>query len=158
LQYSSEPLRLPPNLYLIATMNSADRSIGLIDAALRRRFHFVSFYPSDDHLRRVLPSWLAEHSPELAWLAPVLDRTNALLGDQHLAVGPSHFLKKDLTDKGARRIWTYSVLPYLQDQFFGREYELEKFDLDRLRREVAGETATLDAGERMGDETPTVAD
>jgi MoxR-like ATPase len=156
LQYSSEPLQLPPNLYLIATMNSADRSIGLIDAALRRRFHFVSFYPSDDHLREVLPSWLAEHSPELSWLSPVLDRTNALLADPHLAVGPSHFLKSDLTEKAARRIWTYSVLPYLQDQFFGREYELDKFNLDRLRREVAG--AAVEAEERADDEPATLAD
>ena len=158
LQYSSEPLQLPPNLYLIATMNSADRSIGLIDAALRRRFHFVSFYPSDDHLREVLPSWLAEHSPELAWLAPVLDRTNALLADPHLAVGPSHFLKSDLTEKAARRIWTYSVLPYLQDQFFGREYELDKFDLDRLRREVAGGAAVVEVEERADDEPSNLSD
>ena len=158
LQYSSEPLQLPPNLYLIATMNSADRSIGLIDAALRRRFHFVSFYPSDDHLREVLPSWLAEHSPDLAWLAPVLDRTNALLADPHLAVGPSHFLKSDLTEKAARRIWTYSVLSYLQDQFFGREYELDKFDLDRLRREVAGGAALVEVEERADDEPSNLSD
>lgn len=48
LQYSSEKIQFPPNIYLIATMNTADRSIALLDDALMRRFHFVDLHDIDN--------------------------------------------------------------------------------------------------------------
>ena len=56
----AEPFRLPANLKIIGTMNTADRSIALIDAAMRRRFHFVSFFPHEGMMKDLLRRWLAD--------------------------------------------------------------------------------------------------
>src|SRR5439155_14195860 len=60
LPYSKRSFRLPANLYLLGTMNAADRSVALVDQALRRRFSFLDMPPSAD----VLASWLKTHPPE----------------------------------------------------------------------------------------------
>src|SRR5439155_8355575 len=59
LPYSRRDFRLPANLYLIGTMNAADRSVALIDQALRRRFSFLDMPPDAE----VLAAWLRAHPP-----------------------------------------------------------------------------------------------
>ena len=54
------PFSLPKNLLLIGTMNTADRSIALVDAALRRRFYFVPFLPTAEPVKDVLGKWLKQ--------------------------------------------------------------------------------------------------
>ena len=99
LQYSDEPFSLPGNLYIIGTMNTADRSIALVDLALRRRFYFVEFHPDDDPVKSVLRNWLLDKAPDMEWVADVIERANDhLREDRHAAIGPSYFMKDNLDD------------------------------------------------------------
>lgn len=148
LQYSDEPFKMPENLYFIGTMNSADRSIGLIDSALRRRFHFVSFYPTEKEMKNLLRDWLKSNVPSMAWIADAVDNANYLLDNPDFAIGPSHFMKKNLTDELAEKIWKRSIIPYVQDLYFNRKEEAEKFDLDRVRalKRLAKDYESEDSG------------
>ena len=84
----------------------------------------------------MLARYLDRHHPDLAWLAAAVDRANQLLNDPSAAVGPSHFMRADLDDIWVRRAWEHSVLPTLEDQFFGQEHRLADFALDVLRAAV----------------------
>ena len=136
LQYSDDQFTLPKNLWFIATMNTADRSIALVDAALRRRFHFVEFSPHTPPVEGLLTRWLKSNKPDLPWVAKLLDRANDKLRDRHLAIGPSHFMHKDLDEEWVERIWDHSILPYIEEQLFGQEERLEEFKLCTLRAEI----------------------
>jgi hypothetical protein len=141
LQYSEEPFALPDNLWIIATMNTADRSIALVDAALRRRFHFFPFFPDEPPIAGLLRRWLEKRNPDMLWVADVVDRANSRLEDRHRAIGPSHFLRENLNDDQVSMIWKHSVLPYIAEQYFGEEERVVAFALDRLRRlDVAAAT------------------
>ena len=149
LQYQDgdeEGFSLPDNLFIIGTMNTADRSIALVDAALRRRFYFVEFHPDEEPVRGVLRHWLARNAPTMAWVADVVERANELLSDdRHAAIGPSYFMKKGLDETAIRRIWRHSVLPYIEERLFGEHERLREFELARLRR-GAGVQAPNDNG------------
>ena len=133
LQYSDRRFALPRNLWIIGTMNTADRSIALVDLALRRRFHFAPFYPDQAPIEGLLRRWLRANNSKMEWVADVVDRANKLLGDRHVAIGPSYFLREDLDGDWLDLIWEHSVLPYLAEHFFGDEERLNDFQLAKLR-------------------------
>ena len=160
LQYSDEPFSLPENLYIIGTMNTADRSIALVDLALRRRFHFMEFRADESPIRDVLHKWLAVNAPDMTWVAGVIERSNALLSDQDAAIGPSYFMKENLDEDMVRLIWEHNVRPYIAERLFGQRERLAEFDLDRLRNvrmdspsDDGYSEAMVDVGNGGGDET-----
>ncbi len=138
LQYSDEPFKLPKNLYIIGTMNTADRSIALVDLALRRRFHFVEFHPDRPPIKGLLRDWLDDRAKGMEWVADIVDLANEKLANREAAIGPSYFMQEDLTEEKVQLIWEHNVLPYIEEQLYGQHDRLAEFDLDRLRRELKG--------------------
>lgn len=153
-----EPFSLPKNLWFIGTMNTADRSIALVDAALRRRFHFVPFFPDSGAMEGLLGRWLAREN-EPAWVGRLVDAVNAeLRGDlegSDLLLGPSHFMKEygstpEEQQKRLRRIWKYNIEPFIADQFYGDPDRIQHYRFaDVLARHGpaagSGGAADLDA-------------
>lgn len=150
LQYSSDKeFSLPPNLFVIGTMNTADRSIALVDAALRRRFHFVGLVPTKPPVNRVLGSWLAQHGLDTE-SAVLLDELNRAIADEDFSIGPSYFMGKIARDPDLERIWEHGVMPLLEERYYGTNRDLEaEFGLDAMRRRVA---AAADVGTTAPDD------
>ena len=138
LQYSHEPFQLPTNLWFIGTMNTTDRSIALVDAALRRRFYFFGLYPDEPPVEGLLSRWLARENVDARWVADLVDTANRKLNDRHLGIGPSHFMKKDppLEEARVRFIWEQAVIPYIEEQCFGDAARLKEFGYDQLISEL----------------------
>ena len=148
LQYQrdgEEKFSLPSNLYIIGTMNTADRSIALVDLALRRRFYFVEFHPDDEPVKGVLRRWLQAKHPDMGWVADVVERANEILkDDRHAAIGPSYFMKEDLDDDKVERIWKHSVLPYIEERRFGGDEVSDDFDLEKLKASTQADAGPAD--------------
>lgn len=150
LQYSpDDQFTLPDNLFIIGTMNTADRSIALVDAAIRRRFAFVEMSPTAPPVHGLLGRWLKAQGAS-PWRAQLLDELNARLAplDGDLRVGPSYLMRPEAaTEVGLADIWRYDVLPLLEEQLVDRFSSAEvaaMFGLDAL-----GQAAAL-AGGRSG--------
>jgi MoxR-like ATPase/uncharacterized protein (DUF2461 family) len=129
---------IPSNVFLIGTMNTADRSIALVDHALRRRFYFISM-KSDAELLRL---FLLENQPEMDWVADLLIILNKKLEDDakidwSLHIGHSHFMKKDLNEAKLHLIWDHSVMPTLEEYFYRKgENFLKSYGLEKIKAEL----------------------
>ncbi|WP_328836950.1 McrB family protein [Streptomyces europaeiscabiei] len=134
-QYSPhDPFHLPSNLFLIGTMNTADRSIALVDAAMRRRFAFRRLSPEKRPILGLLDRWLRRHGlPEAP--ARLLDELNRRLGDADRAIGPSYLMKPGAArPEGLDLIWSTQILPLLEDQLYGTGVDVEEdYGLASLR-------------------------
>lgn len=147
LPYSRRLFRLPPNLTVLGTMNAADRSVALIDRALRRRFSFLEMPPD----AAVLKQWLATHDVADSFAARVValferlnDRLSADLGPAS-RLGHSYFMVPGLDEAKLRVVWRHHVQPLLEECFAGQPARLEACDLDTL---LGGSAKRARAGER----------
>jgi 5-methylcytosine-specific restriction protein B len=145
LEYRNESVRtlyrpedafeLSSNLWFIGTMNTADRSIALVDAALRRRFHFIPFFPNYGPMKGLLERWL-EREGEPLWVGELVAKVNDQLakdlGGPHLQIGPSYFMKSGLDRDSVRRIWEYNIEPFIEDQFFGDPQKMDTYRFEQV--------------------------
>jgi 5-methylcytosine-specific restriction protein B len=139
LQYSPDKeFTLPQNLFIIGTMNTADRSIARIDTAMRRRFAFVELDPRIPPVKGLLSRWLDDHNlPQDA--ARLLDELNRRIADADAAIGPSYLMDKRIykREDGLDRVWQYSIMPLLEDLFYGQRDLEELYGLPSLRKAIA---------------------
>ena len=128
---SGDQFAVPNNLYIVGTMNSADKSISLIDTALRRRFEFIEFVPDlslikDSLLRGVLERLNKEIANEL--------------GSTDLLVGHSYFIertKNDLCD-----IMNRNIIPLLYEYFFDNQKKVE----NQVNKAIEGTSTKIESG------------
>jgi len=150
LQYSpEEDFRLPENLFVIGTMNTADRSISLVDAAIRRRFAFVELHPGEEPVRGLLDRWSLANGHDVsrgALLRQLNDRIGDL--DRDFQIGPSYLMGRSArTSAGLARIWEHDILPLLDEHYYGRFTRQEvrvRFGLTALVADAAGDLDPLD--------------
>lgn len=120
LPVSGHRFAVPPNLHILGTMNTADRSIALIDVALRRRFQFEEMRPSSRVIRNILGQ-RGVHGDFIDALSKVFDKLNERLRfvfDREHQIGHAYFLGvKSVAD--LRDVFAHKVIPLLQEYFFG---------------------------------------
>lgn len=151
---------LPSNVFIIGTMNTADRSIALVDAAMRRRFAFLPLHPNEEPTAGLLERWLDRngHPPTNARL---LDALNARIEDADFKIGPSYFMRDSVYVAGGReRMWRTAILPLLEEHHYGDSVDVRKrYDLTRLMRLIdVAESASSDDGPNEHDEATATLD
>ena len=141
LEYRNETIYLsagtkfsiPNNVRIIGTMNTADRSIALVDHALRRRFAFLSLYPDMEILRKYHQR--ENTGSNLDGLINVLESLNNEIQDKHYMIGTSYFLRPDLEDQ-LEDIWKMEIEPYLEEFFFDQPEKYKKFAWETISSKI----------------------
>ncbi|HUP21645.1 MAG TPA: AAA family ATPase [Thermoanaerobaculia bacterium] len=132
LASGGELFSIPENVRILGAMNTADRSIALVDHALRRRFAFLELRPSYETLRRFHEG----NGHDVEPLIELLREVNAAIADPHYEVGITYFLLEDLPTQ-LEDIWTMEVLPYLEEYFFDQRDKVDRFRWEAVRGKLA---------------------
>jgi 5-methylcytosine-specific restriction protein B len=156
LLYSAgERFSLPDNLFIIGTMNTADRSIALLDAAMRRRFVFMAMDDTEPALSGLLSRWCQARQQPFG-LAVLRDRVNSEMArrglDRALAFGPSYFMRPGLGDPLALdRLWRRELRPMLLEHHYGDHDKIDAWYPFPAWAQDLGLAATPPAASPSGD-------
>ena len=147
LPYSGNDFGVPNNLYLIGTMNTADRSIAFLDTALRRRFRFIEMMPDYDVLAKELKPIAG--SIDIPQMLRAMNEQIIEQHDRDHQIGHSYFLrlKKSPELNALADIFKREIIPLLREYFYndaaqiekvlnGKEFLNEGDDLDKALRKV----------------------
>lgn len=117
-------------------MNTADRSIALVDHALRRRFAFLHVGPDLELLTRFHAQKATGFDP--SGLRDVLAAVNKAINNAHYELGVSFFLRERLADE-IQDVWEMEVEPYLEEHFFGEsEAVVKRFRWQEVSKRILG--------------------
>ena len=123
--------RIPENVRIIGTMNTADRSIAQIDHALRRRFAFIELRPNYD----LLIKYHLNTSFAVMDLINVLKQLNQAINDKNYEIGISFFLTPNLRED-IEDIWKMEIEPYLEEYFFNNLEKVDEFRWDKIEKQI----------------------
>ena len=131
LPYSKREFSVPKNLYLIGTMNTADRSIALMDVALRRRFTFIEIMPRPDLLEKEFVT-ISEVNLNLAKLMNKLNKFIEAEIDRNHQIGHSYFLRVAQAEQEDKLpvlnfVWNHQLFPLLKEYFYSQNEKLIEF-------------------------------
>ncbi len=145
LPYSEDKFGVPPNLYIIGTMNTADRSIALLDLALRRRFSFLEVTPDPSLLKTVA-------GVDLRALLTKLNERVELLLDRDHRIGHSYFMVESAAD--LHFAWFSRVVPLLQEYFYNDSERLYALLGDGFMKKVEIEGLSSELIELVDTDSP----
>ena len=131
LAYSQEPFGVPNNVYIVGTMNTADRSIALLDTAIRRRFDFVEMLPQPELFHDTYVEGVS-----IEQLLTVINKRVEILCDREHTIGHAYFmsLKEDPSIQRLGSIFKNSIVPLLQEYFYG-DYQKIRWVLGDYNKE-----------------------
>jgi 5-methylcytosine-specific restriction protein B len=147
LKYNGEMFSVPDNLYLIGTMNTADRGLVMLDYALRRRFAFITVLPK---FKSTGFRALMQQSGNIKFnkIAKEITELNKdiskdeMLGEGFM-IGHSYFcLGRQVTDDDLKRIITYEIMPLLDEYWYDSREKIQKWQ-DRFNRILEGQATML---------------
>ncbi|MFN6478673.1 McrB family protein [Nostoc sp. DedQUE07] len=123
--------RIPKNVRIIGTMNTADRSIANIDHALRRRFAFIELSSNYEVLR----NYHRRRGFAVEGLINILQQLNQAIADKNYEIGISFFLTDNLRED-IEDIWRMEIEPYLEEYFFNQLEKVDKFRWDEIKNKL----------------------
>lgn len=143
LPYSKKGFGIPKNLYILGTMNTADRSIALLDTALRRRFEFIEMMPdSDIFFKKNNNLELIIDGINIKTMLDIINKRIEIIYDREHTIGQSYFM--DVIEKQnietLSNIFTHKVIPLLQEYFYD--------DYEKIRL-ILGDNSTSNEDEQF---------
>lgn len=134
---SGKAFQIPDNVLIIGTMNTADRSISLIDHALRRRFAFIKITPNYQSLRNKFQDSDFPIEKLITVLEDLNQKICGSMGSNDYELGTSFFMSDNLSEE-IEDIWQMEVEPYLEEYFFDNQSKkiIESFRWINVQKQI----------------------
>lgn len=133
LAYSGETFSVPDNLYIIGMMNTADRSLAMIDYALRRRFSFFEMEPGFNSNGFKAYQEYLQNEIFNALIEQIIDLNREIKMDDSLGegfrIGHSYFCgQKTCTEEWMKSVIYYDIIPMLQEYWFDDKQKVQRWE------------------------------